>query len=158
MIVRENMGYRDDHSSAARRQAGLVLAGMVLFSLAGCGGNPDYAVVTGQVMLDDAPVEAAFVEFIPQDGRGSSSYGKTDSSGAFRMRKSDTQPGVHKGRCLVRIHTGDAGRSPGEQVPERIPGAYHRQSEIHCDVVNPRHAFVFELTSAGDPVTPRDVQ
>jgi hypothetical protein len=126
--------------------------------LLGCGWNDDYAAVTGRVLLDGTPVEGAFVEFLSTEGRGSTSYGKTDATGSFKMRKSDTQAGVHKGRCLVRIHTGDTGRSPGEAVAERIPAAYHKQSELQCEVVDSRHTFLFELTSTGDPVTPQQMK
>lgn len=126
--------------------------------LPGCGGDARYAAVTGTVLLDGKPVEGAFVEFLSTEAEGSTSYGRTDANGSFRMRKSDTQPGVYKGRCLVRIHTGDSGRSPGESVPERLPVVYHKQSDIHCDVVDPRHAFLFELTSAGDEVSPRPIE
>lgn len=139
--------------SACRRE--LVLVAAVV--LTGCSGNPDYAVVTGKVLLDGAPVEGAFVEFLPVGGQGSTSRGKTDASGAFRMRRSQSQDGVHRGPCLVRIHTGDTGRGPGEKVPERIPEAYHQDSTLECEVVKSRHAFLFELSSQGDPVTPRAI-
>lgn len=139
-------------SVAGRRATSLCL---FLVCLTGCGGDARFATVTGKVLLDGTPVEAAFIEFLSTEAEGSVSYGKTDSNGAFRMRKSDTQPGVYKGRCLVRIHTGDSGRSPGESVPERLPDVYHKKSDMHCDVVNPRHAFLFELTSAGDAVSPQ---
>lgn len=126
--------------------------------LTGCGGDGRYAAVTGTVLLDGEPVEGAFVEFLSTEAEGSTSYGRTDANGSFRMRKSDTQAGVYKGRCLVRIHTGDSGRSPGESVPERLPVVYHKQSDIHCDVIDSRHAFLFELTSAGDAVSPRPIE
>jgi hypothetical protein len=126
--------------------------------LVGCGGDARFATVTGKVLLDGTPVEGAFVEFLSTEDQGSTSYGRTDATGTFRMRKSDTQSGVYKGRCLVRIHTGDSGRSPGESVPERLPDVYHKQSEIHCDVVDSRHAFLFELTTAGDAVSPKPIE
>lgn len=149
-------GIQTDTSALAVRSVWQIV--LIAVGLAGCGGDSSYSTVTGRVLLDGTPVEEAFVEFLSTESGGSASYGKTDANGAFRMRKSDTQPGVYRGRCLVRIHTGDSGRSPGESVPERLPVAYHKQSEIYCDVIDSRHAFGFELTSDGDAVSPQLIE
>jgi hypothetical protein len=93
----------------ARRLAGAALA-VGLATLAGCGGGPKLASVSGVVTVDGKPYTEAVVSFQPigdkgnpSPGRGSSGY--TDANGRFVLKYDGTEDGAVVGTHLVRIQT-----------------------------------------------------
>ena len=132
----------------------LVLAALPLLT-AGCGGNENLATVAGTVTLDGEPLPNAFITFIPQGGTGSPSYGRTGEDGYYEMMFSDEQAGAWVGENLVRISTADVGVMPGQRIPEKVPPAYNRNSELTRTVKPGDNEFNFNLKrDAGKTVQP----
>jgi hypothetical protein len=126
-----------------------LLAGL----LVSCGRS-DLASVHGLVTLDGQPLPNAFVVFSPTQ-TGTTSYGKTDADGRYRMMFKDNEPGAWKGENLVRISTGDVG-SGGKAGPrERVPVVYNQKTTLKLEVGPGDNVFDFELKStAGKIVQP----
>jgi len=77
----------------------------ILFG-SGCGQNgPQLGVVTGTVTLDGKSVPGALVTFISKEADGSSSYGKTDSNGKYKLEFSTERFGAMLGNHEVVITT-----------------------------------------------------
>ncbi len=78
--------------------------------LAGCGGGPRLARVSGVVTLDGKPYPNAVVSFQPIGGKdnenpGGGSMGVTDASGRFVLKTVERAEGAVVGRHRVRIST-----------------------------------------------------
>lgn len=86
-------------SSRLRRAAG---AGLVcgLLALAGCGGGPVLAPVTGKVTLDGKPLDRIAIEFHP-DGEGPRSTATTGADGTFTLQTDTGRPGAVVGTHKV---------------------------------------------------------
>lgn len=132
----------------ARQLILIALVGSACLLATGCGGNSNLASVRGTVTLNGQPLSKAFLTFIPQGGAGSPSYGKTDESGRYEMRFTDSDYGAWLGRNLVRISTADA-ISPEKTIPERVPPAYNKNSDLYRTVEKGKNQFDFELQSDG---------
>ncbi|HXG13220.1 MAG TPA: hypothetical protein VNK04_25910 [Gemmataceae bacterium] len=85
-------------------------AALLLAEVAGCGGGPKYAPVSGVVTLNGKPYSKAVVVFQPiatpdnpEPGRGSSGF--TDENGRFTLKTDEGQQGAVVGKHLVRIMT-----------------------------------------------------
>lgn len=96
--------------STSRRLTGVVLAGALIAALAGCGGGPKLAPVSGVIRLDGKPYPHAVITFQPiggkdneNPGRGSSAY--TDDNGRFVLKYDGMEDGAVVGRHRVRIMT-----------------------------------------------------
>ena len=83
-----------------------------LFSLAsilcitGCGSSgPTLGTVTGTVTLDGKPVSRALVTFISKESDGTSSFGKTDTIGKYRLEFTTERLGAMLGDHDVVIVT-----------------------------------------------------
>ena len=77
-----------------------------LLFVAGCGpGGPQLGEVTGTVTLDGKPVPSAIVTFISKEPDGTSSYGKTDASGKYRLEFTSERSGAMVGSHDVEIIT-----------------------------------------------------
>ena len=77
----------------------------ILFA-AGCGqSGPQLGAVTGTVTLDNKPVPGALVTFISKEADGTSSYGKTDSNGKYKLEFSTERFGAMLGNHDVVITT-----------------------------------------------------
>ena len=128
----------------------LVLLVAFAFGTCGCGERADLGSVTGTIKLDGEPLENAMVEFVPQ-GTGSTSYGRTDSSGAYKMMFTRDTAGASPGDNLVKISTGDVAMQDGKEVaiPEVVPAKYNRQSELVRTVELGKNVFDFDLESEG---------
>jgi hypothetical protein len=129
----------------------LILLSVILASvvcLSGCGGDQNLAVVYGKVTLNGEPLPKAFLTFIPQGGKGSPSYGKTDEAGRYEMQFSDSASGAWIGKNLVQISTADA-INPEKTIPERVPPAYNKTSDLYRTVEQGKNQFDFELKSDG---------
>jgi hypothetical protein len=93
----------------------------------GCADNgPELAPVEGVVSLNGKPVPDALVEFQPQIGAGSPSYGSTDSQGKYVMLFSQQRAGALVGEHLVRISTANE----NEYVKEELPLEYNLDSQL----------------------------
>ena len=129
---------------------GVLLAGALLVA-AGCGpAGPKLGAVSGTITLDGEPLPLATVEFQPKFAGGVPSYATTDTSGRYTLRYTVKRWGAQLGPHVVRITTyrdeqGDG--QPRRQIPERLPGRYHEQSELVREVVAGENKFDFELSS-----------
>ena len=92
----------------------MLLAGLLVAAVQGCGSGGKYAPVSGVVTLDGKPYGEGVVTFQPfatqenpDPGRGSSS--DTDTSGRFVLKTDDLKNGAVVGKHQVRIWT----RGPG---------------------------------------------
>jgi hypothetical protein len=79
-------------NSSPRRSAGAALM-LGLVALAGCGGGPVLAPVTGKVTLNGKPLERIALEFHP-DGEGPRSTGLTGPDGTFTLTTDTGKPGA----------------------------------------------------------------
>lgn len=132
---------------------GIVAAG-------GCWpGTPrmDYAKaglvnVGGTVRMGGAPLAKAIVIFENPDN-GTYSFARTDAEGRYVLRFDSVQPGVTKGRKVVRIKTSG---SLGEDDPdaassgqERVPACYNAKSKLSVEVTADSPATDFNLDPNG---------
>lgn len=88
-----------------RLQHALTL-GLLLPPAAGCGGakGPLRVPVVGTVMLDDAPLSAAVVEFFPvSQVAGNGGHGRTGSSGRYEVATWQGKKGLPPGDYRVTI-------------------------------------------------------
>ena len=83
-----------------------ILAFSSVFFASGCGqSGPQLGAVTGTVTLDGKSVPGALVTFISKEADGSSSYGKTDSNGKYKLEFSTERFGAMLGNHDVVITT-----------------------------------------------------
>jgi hypothetical protein len=130
--------------------------GMVLLAvlLASCSRNTNLADVRGTITLDGQPLANAFVVFCPTKA-GTTSYGKTDADGRYRMLFTDKQLGAWIGETLVRISTGDVGAGGKAGPRERVPVVNNQKTTLKVDVQPGENTFDFDLKSnAGKVVQP----
>lgn len=136
------------HLKPLLRGAGIVTALMFVTSF-GCGRS-DMGTVTGTVTLDGKPLAEAFVEFVPTGGQGSTSSGRTDSSGEYELMFSRDVRGASLGPATVRITTRDVSTDDqGNEIwlPEKVPGRYNAKSELSVEVKPGSNRFDFDLKS-----------
>jgi len=141
---------RDRGLKRARPPVSALIA-ISLLAIVGCGDSRgDLAPARGNVKLDGQPLADALVEFVPQDGKGVVSLGRTDKSGNYSMMASRTAVGATRGANRVRITTFEILDDGGKQkvVPERLPTKYNSASELTVTVKPRRNTFDFELSSA----------
>jgi hypothetical protein len=117
----------------------------------GCGSRADLASVRGMVTLDGQPVADAFVVYAPVS-KGTTSYGRTDSSGHYEMMFSDREAGAWIGENLVRISTGDVSSGDRAGPKERVPAVYNQQTTLKADVKPGANTFDFELKSSAGKI------
>ena len=119
----------------------------LLLSLGGCSEkNENVAPTKGKVTLDGQPLPNAFVTFTSSEN-GSTSYGKTNSSGSFVMKFSDWGKGAWIGETIVRITTREWKGEGGGIVLEQIPAVYNHKSRLVVNVKPKSNYFAFELKS-----------
>src|SRR5262245_5878987 len=124
----------------------VLLAVAATVALPGCGSKSELASVRGKVTLDGQPLSDAFIVFAPTS-QGTSSRGKTDSSGNYEMMFTDRERGAWIGENMVRINTGDVGRDGGGGAKERVPTVYNQSTTLKADVKPGSNTFNFELKS-----------
>lgn len=84
----------------------LSLSLLFVVFVAGCGSSgQQLGAVTGTVTLDGKPVPDALVTFISKEADGTSSYGRTDSNGKYRLEFTTDQFGAMVGGHDVTIVT-----------------------------------------------------
>ena len=89
--------------------------------LAGCGGGPDIAPVSGRVTMDGKPLPNVYVTFQPNPGpdvenAGRGSVGVTDDDGRFTLEYEGGRSGAVVGKHIVRITP----VQPEDNVPETV--------------------------------------
>ncbi|MBR4832896.1 MAG: hypothetical protein IKU86_00990 [Thermoguttaceae bacterium] len=117
--------------------------------------------VTGVITYNGEPLAAATVKFIPADGTGSQSYGKTNEKGEYKLQTllgaadAGTTPGEYKVTvdCIETYETGNMIQENGEEKPETkarsiIPEQYNNAetSGLTATVVEGDNTFNFDLT------------
>ncbi len=131
------------------RYAGVGFA-LALF-LSGCGGTEGLGRVAGKVTLDGKPLADASIEFTPVDGKGLTSYGRSDANGQYYMMATRTEKGAAVGKNSVRITTYEV-IDLKTTLPERVPTKYNTATELERDVKSGSNAFDFELSTEGGKV------
>jgi len=108
--------------------------------------------VSGTVTLDGIPLENAYLEFQPTNGR--SSLGITDSSGHYILNYDNETKGALIGAHKVFITTQIESRPVGESGEpavvgrkELLPSRYHSNSELTADVKSGTNTVNFDLTT-----------
>ena len=119
--------------------------------LSGCRRTDVNVVpVSGVVTLDGIPVDAAYVTFMPGNGRPS--VGRTDGEGRYSLGFTAKRKGAVIGTHRVMVTTKqDAMPDLGiVGAPERIPDWYNTKSELEIEVTRDRKPYDLHLTTAKD--------
>lgn len=109
----------------------------------------------GTITFDGQPLADAIVSFDdPEDD--TFAYGKTDSSGRFRLQIDSEMNGVKPGAKVVRIstsrkilglNTDDDSDTKSATATERIPEKYNKKSRLFVEVVPSKANYDFDLKS-----------
>ncbi|QDT09131.1 carboxypeptidase regulatory-like domain-containing protein [Planctomycetes bacterium K23_9] len=103
----------------AKKKLSVLLAGLSLIAVAGCGpSGPELAAVTGVLTFDGEPVKNGSIEFIPIEG-GRPSLALSDETGKFEMFYLPGQPGALLGKHRIRFEIAKA--QPGDPGLKRPP-------------------------------------
>lgn len=135
------------------RRAVLLLVGLIsAAAVAGCGGGPAVAPVSGVVYVDGVPKAGLHVVFQPMGSKenpnpGRGSNGITDENGRYTLTYDGIKPGAVVGQHRVAVATVLAGEGknfdpelgspdgePVEGGTEIIPPRYNDQTELTFDV------------------------
>lgn len=148
------------HSMPIRKLCSL---GCILL-LAGCGGgsddSPPRAAVKGTVLLDDAPLPAGIIRFVPKDETPGPKLSAPITGGEFAL---PAELGPWVGTHRVEIESTDHGglapddetvvdrmREQGLRKIERVevPEIYNRRSTLEATIVaDQENELEFKLTS-----------
>jgi hypothetical protein len=150
-------------SIASKRMA---LLGLALVPFAGCGGGtkgPPRAAVRGEVRLDDVPLKAGVIRFVPEGATKGPVALTTIKDGRFTLSASDGPSlGKHsveimaspaenplEGAMDIRTAWADYARSKGSRpVDVKIPARYNQRSTLSVEVTpKGSNAFDFKLAS-----------
>jgi hypothetical protein len=104
--------------------------------------------------MDGKPLANASVEFTPIDGKGLTSYGRTDKDGYYYMMASRTAEGSAVGRNRVKISTYEV-IDNSRSIPETVPTKYNTSSELEAEVKSGSNTFDFDLSTSGGRVVNR---
>jgi len=140
----------------------LLTIGVILSSIAGCGGGGDNLPrepVSGTVTLDGAPLETGTISFMSADPAGASTaVGATIKNGSYSIAKGEGPvPGPYRviisspyeeapdPKKLAQSHPGD-GDAP--TVRDKIPPKYNSKSTEKVEVEKGgKNVFDFPITS-----------
>jgi hypothetical protein len=133
------------------------LAGPVLFALAlglGCSGGGGFGDVSGEVTLDDQPLDEGVVRFVPIDGKTPTASALI-AGGKFREkvpvgshRVEISAPKLPKGFASSKeLKRGTV--DEGTALEELIPRKYNADSELKADVKSGSNTVRFDLKSKG---------
>ena len=122
------------------------VAVVLLMAIAGCAKNENLSEVTGLVTLDGKPLVDAMIVFSPTVA-GTTSYGRTDSEGKYRMQFRDDEYGAWVGENVVRITTFDLGTGDHSGKKEQVPSIYNSKSATKVTVAAGTNTHNFELKS-----------
>lgn len=132
-------------------------AGLLLTAM-GCGSK--LTVVTGAVTLDDQPLAAATVIFMPKNEAQSPAQGTTDADGHYTLEQEAGTEGIQPGEYSVRITTFQPvaeDEDPSSAVKEKVPVRYNVQTELTAVVgeqESKEGAFDYPLISGGEIFQP----
>ncbi len=117
---------------------------LLALTLTGCGGPADELnrqAVSGQVTLNNQPLDRGSISFDPQDRENGRSGGATIENGSFTLPK---ERGLPPGSYTVRVYSADTTAEavtpdglPGDSskvAPERIPAAWNSNSQEQVTV------------------------
>lgn len=125
-----------------------LLAGAILFSVAGCGETSNLAQVTGSVSIDGRPVETGSISFIPADGQGPTT-GAVIVAGKYT---SEAPLGVSKVEIRVPKVVGkkrlyETPDSPVQDLmAEVLPEKYNEKTELRIDAQPGQNEKDWDLT------------
>jgi hypothetical protein len=138
------------------RSLGWVLAAGLV---AGCGGEAaDFAreSVSGNVSLDDQPLEEGIITFIPVGGGDPVASGLIRQGAYSVEREYGPAPGVHTVTISAVKPTGKTRKNPDDpdnpivETRETLPARYNLQSELQADIqAGGGNTFDFKLSSKG---------
>ncbi|MBA4032131.1 MAG: hypothetical protein C0478_14740 [Planctomyces sp.] len=136
-----------------------LLAGLSANLLTGCGydDGPELAQVIGTITLNDQPAVGAEVTFVSTRPDGSTSHGKTDAAGHYKLKFTRDKWGAMLGDHIVKIESGEKRRSSdeapkdsaddaGEPAPTPIPRLYGQKSKLTATVKAGSNVIDFPLT------------
>lgn len=133
--------------------ATLTILTAVAMGMTGCAGGGNVAPVTGTVTMDGEPLANATVTFMPQD-EGGSSYGLTDTAGAYTLTYGREQEGAEIGEHKVMITTETSGDPdadpPIAASPETVPAEYNSATTLTATVEPGGSTIDFDLESGGE--------
>lgn len=129
---------------------------LVLLALSGCGSDgPQLAEVSGTVTVDGKPVPNAVLTFVPTVG--TTSYGKTDAQGKYKLMFTDSKSGAMLGTHNVEI---EVKRYSKDEVNEMkaagidassdfvpIPKKYNQPGALTAEVKKGSNVVDFKMTS-----------
>ncbi len=129
---------------------------LALCAFVGCGSDgPELAEVTGTVTVDGKPVPNAVLTFIPS--AGTTSYGKTDAQGKYKLMFTDSKSGAMLGTHNVEIEVKRYSKdevnemkaagmdASSEFVP--IPGEYKKPGALTAEIKRGSNTVDFTMTS-----------
>lgn len=147
-----------------RRFSGLLLVSMLTPVLFGCGGadGPPLGAVTGKITLDGAVLTNVSITFVPEDPKGSPSYGGTNAQGVYTLLYSKDRRGAILGKHDVSLAPNspkvneDGTPVAGQDIP-KIPARYLQPGTLKADVKAGSNTIDFALEGANESVdkTPR---
>ena len=143
---------RRDRAEAS--MAAVLLTTCLTLCCSGCGSPDGLGQVTGVVKLDGQPLNEASVEFTPVDGKGLTSYGRTDKNGYYYMMASRSDKGAAVGRNKVKISTYEV-IDNSHSIAEKVPTKYNSASELEVDVKSQSNTLDFDLSTVGGRVINR---
>lgn len=122
------------HASRRPLSGLLVLAAIVLPTVAGCSGGKGNALpkVTGSVTVDGKPADGAVLLFYPEGGRAATATASADANGTFTVI-TNMEPGIALGRYKVtatwpdpsqRATAEDLQRGISKDAPDLLGGRY----------------------------------
>ncbi len=124
---------------------------LLLCLLVGCGNRDtiETVKVSGQVTLDDKPLENGLIQFVPQNGRGAIAANEIHD-GKYAV---DVVPGLMRVEVTSPKVVGQkqASSIPGSPVvdllAERVPREFNAESKLHVDISREKTKFDFSLTT-----------
>jgi hypothetical protein len=144
----------------------LLVVGVILLSAAGCGRDargPARAAVSGEVLLDEAPLKAGIIRFVPVSGTKGPVALTTIKDGRYQMSNSDgpvlgnnsieivatTADSPLAGATDIKAAWAEYAKTSSLRPPEvKIPKKYNRNSQLNVVVAaSGDHTFDFKLVS-----------
>jgi hypothetical protein len=143
---------------ALDQQVPVLMALLLLITVAGCGPRSDRLAISGEVTLNGVPLDAGSIRFSSVPGEKLYATGAMVKDGDYRIPQAK---GLPPGRYRVEINSPDlkaipvATRpAPGEPLgpptaPERIPPEYNTNSTQTVEVTaGEDNQFKFDITNA----------
>ena len=106
---------------------------------------PQWAEVSGTVVLNGQPLAGATVEFQP--AQGPSSRCNTDAQGHYQVTRTGDNQGALVGKHVVRISSGTPVDAETERINrgKLVPSIYNVESELTVEVRAGKNTFDFNL-------------